>query len=99
MFSTDKTVLVFFETCVAIDQGKCGGIGYGCGSLAWERAHMSNDKYMYRRDNSWLYDDVGCRFLLLSLLELCFMGYMGKDKICSLPSQGDSCPKLHSWYL
>jgi hypothetical protein len=39
-----------------------------------------------------------CRFLLelcfTPLLELCFVGCMAKDKTCSPPSQGDSCPKL-----
>jgi hypothetical protein len=36
----------FFDACVAIDQGGCGGIGCGCGGLTWERAYMLNDKYM-----------------------------------------------------
>jgi hypothetical protein len=30
--------------------------------------------------------------LLIALMELCFMGYMKKDKTQSPPSQGDSCP-------
>jgi hypothetical protein len=50
---------MFFDACVAIDQGGCGGIGYGCGGLASERAYMSNDKYMCKRVNSWTCDDLG----------------------------------------
>jgi hypothetical protein len=44
---------MFFDAYAAIDQGGCGGIDYGCGGLAWEKAYMSNDKYMCRRENSW----------------------------------------------
>jgi hypothetical protein len=47
---------MLFDACVAIDQGGCGGTGYGYGDLAWERAYMSN--YMCRRDNSWPCDDI-----------------------------------------
>jgi hypothetical protein len=39
VFNSDKPVLVFFDVCMAIDQG-------GCGGLAWERAYMLKDKYM-----------------------------------------------------
>jgi hypothetical protein len=61
VFNPDKPVSMFFEACVAIDQGGCGGIGCGCGcvGLAWERAYMSNDKYMCKGDTSWPCNDVG----------------------------------------
>jgi hypothetical protein len=59
IFSPDKKVSMFFDACAAIDKGGCGGIGYGYGGLAWERAHTSNEKYMYRRDKSRPRDDVG----------------------------------------
>jgi hypothetical protein len=52
VFSPDKPVSMFFDTCAAIDQGGHGGIGCGYGGLAWERAYMSNDKYMWKKDNS-----------------------------------------------
>jgi hypothetical protein len=58
VFSSDKPVSLFFDACAAIDQGGCGGIGYGCGGLARERAYMSNDKYICRKDNSWPCDNV-----------------------------------------
>jgi hypothetical protein len=58
VFSPDKPMSVFFDTCVAIDQGGCGGVGCGCRDLAWERVYTSNDRYMCRRDNSWPCDDV-----------------------------------------
>jgi hypothetical protein len=48
-----------FDACTAIDTGGCGGKGCGCGDLAWERAYMSNDKYMCRGDSSWPCDDMG----------------------------------------
>jgi hypothetical protein len=38
VFSPDKPVSMLFDACMAIDQGGCGGRGYGCGNLAWERA-------------------------------------------------------------
>jgi hypothetical protein len=44
---------MFFDACAAIDQRGCGGTGCGCGGLAWERAYISNDKYMCWGDNSW----------------------------------------------
>jgi hypothetical protein len=48
VFNPDNPVSIFFDACAAIDKGGCGGIGCGCGGLAWERAYMSNDnKYMY----------------------------------------------------
>jgi hypothetical protein len=47
VFSPDKPVSVLFDACVAIDQGGCGGIGCGCGGLAWERACTYNDKYIH----------------------------------------------------
>jgi hypothetical protein len=59
VFSPDKPVLMFFDACVATDQGRCGGIGCGCGNLAWEIAYTSYDKYMCQGDNSWPCDDVG----------------------------------------
>jgi hypothetical protein len=59
VFIPDKPVSMFFDICAAIDQGGYGGIGCGCGGLAWKKAYMSNDKYMCRRDNSWSCDDVG----------------------------------------
>jgi hypothetical protein len=31
VFSPDKPVSMFFDTYATIDQGGCGGIGYGCG--------------------------------------------------------------------
>jgi hypothetical protein len=58
VFSPDKPVSMFFDACGAIDQGGYGGTGCGCGGLTWERAYMSNDNYMCRRDNSWVCDDV-----------------------------------------
>jgi hypothetical protein len=70
VFSPDKPVSMFFDACVAIDQGGYGGIGCGCGcgGLTWERAYPSNEKYTCTRDNSWSW---WCRFLLLlPLLEL-----------------------------
>jgi hypothetical protein len=45
-FNPNKPLSVFFYVCVAIDHGGYGGIGYGCGGLAWERACMLNDKYI-----------------------------------------------------
>jgi hypothetical protein len=59
VFSPDKQVSMLFDACAAIDQGGCGGIGCGCGGLAWERAYTSNDKYMCWGDNSWPHDNVG----------------------------------------
>jgi hypothetical protein len=50
---------MFFDACVAIDKGGYGGIGYGCGGLAWERAYTSSDKYMCQGDNSWPCDGMG----------------------------------------
>jgi hypothetical protein len=43
----------------AIDKGGCGGTGCGYGVPAWKRAYMFSEKHMYKRDNSWPYDDVG----------------------------------------
>jgi hypothetical protein len=54
VFNPDKPISVFFDACAVIDQGACGGIGCGCGSLARERAYTSNNS------NSWPYDDVVC---------------------------------------
>jgi hypothetical protein len=45
VFNPDKPVSVFFDACVAIDKGGCGGVGCDRGGLAWERAYMSKDKY------------------------------------------------------
>jgi hypothetical protein len=42
VFNPEKPVPVFFDVCVAIDQGGCGGIGWAI----WERTYMLNDKYM-----------------------------------------------------
>jgi hypothetical protein len=58
LFSPDKPESRFFDACAAIDKGGYGGIGYGCGVLAWERAYMSNDDYMCWGDNFWSCDDV-----------------------------------------
>jgi hypothetical protein len=59
VFSTVEPVSVFFDACAVIDQGSCGGIGCGCGGLTWERAYMSNVKYMCQGDDNWPYDNVG----------------------------------------
>jgi hypothetical protein len=58
VFGTDKPVSMFFDACAATDKGGCGGIGCGCGGLAWERAYTSNDKYMGWGDNYSPCDDV-----------------------------------------
>jgi hypothetical protein len=58
-FSPDKPVSMPFDACVAIDKGRCGDTGCGCGGRAWERACMSNGKCMCRGDNSRPCDDVG----------------------------------------
>jgi hypothetical protein len=59
VFSPDKPVSRLFDACGAIDKGVYGGVGCGCGGLAWERAYTSNAKYMCWGDNSWPCDDVG----------------------------------------
>jgi hypothetical protein len=59
VLSPEKSLSMFFESYVAIDQGGYGGIGYDCGVLNWERAYTSNEKYMCRRNSSWPCDDVG----------------------------------------
>jgi hypothetical protein len=64
VFSPDKPVSMLFDACVAIDKGGCGGTSCGCGGLAWERAYMSNEKYMCQGDNSWPCDDVGSYYCL-----------------------------------
>jgi hypothetical protein len=45
VFSPDEPVSLLFDECVAIDQGGCGGTGYRCGGLAWERAYTSNGEF------------------------------------------------------
>jgi hypothetical protein len=42
VFNPDKPLSLFFDTYVATDQGGFGGIGCGCGSLAWETVYTSN---------------------------------------------------------
>jgi hypothetical protein len=59
VFNPDKSVSMLFGACAPIDQGRYGGIGCGYGALAWESAYTSNDKHMYRGDNSWLCDAIG----------------------------------------
>jgi hypothetical protein len=66
-------VSMLFDSCAVIDKGGCGGTGCGCGGLVWERAYTSNDKCMCRETTL---GHMMCGFLLLSLLELCFMGHM-----------------------
>jgi hypothetical protein len=56
VFRLDKPVSVFFDACVVIDQGGCGGIGCDCGSL--DMSNKSNNKYMHWGDNSWPCDGV-----------------------------------------
>jgi hypothetical protein len=58
MFSPDKPVSMLFDACAAIDKGGHAGTSCGCGSLTWERAYTSNDKYMCWGDNSWPCDGV-----------------------------------------
>jgi hypothetical protein len=59
VFDSEKPVSVLIDVCAATDQGECGGMGYGYGGLAWERAYTSNNKYMCWEDSSWPCDDVG----------------------------------------
>jgi hypothetical protein len=59
VFNTDKPMSMLFDAGAAIDQGGYGGMGYACGDLTWERVYTFNEKYMYKRDNSWPRDDVG----------------------------------------
>jgi hypothetical protein len=59
LVSYNKPVSILFDACAAIDKGGYGGIGCGCGGLAWERAYTSDDKYICQGDNSGPCDDVG----------------------------------------
>jgi hypothetical protein len=83
---------MFFDACTAKGQGECGGIGCGSGGLTWERAYMSNYKYMCWGDNAC---SLMMWVLIIVFIGLCFMGHMAKGKIHSPPSQGNSCPWLH----
>jgi hypothetical protein len=76
-YSPDKSVSMFFDACVAIDHGGCGGTGCGSGGQAWERAYSANDKYMCRRDNSRPCDDV---VLIIALTGVVFHGPHGKEQ-------------------
>jgi hypothetical protein len=42
VFNPDKPVSMLFDACAAIDKGGCGGVGWGCVGLAWERAYPSS---------------------------------------------------------
>jgi hypothetical protein len=72
VFNPDKPVSIFFDACV----------GCGCGGLAWERAYMSNDKYMCQEDNYWLCDDVG----------FYYCPYWGCVSWATWQKTGDNCP-------
>jgi hypothetical protein len=43
---------MLFDTGAAIDKGRCGGRGCGCGGLMWEKAYTSNDVYVPGRQLS-----------------------------------------------
>jgi hypothetical protein len=58
VLTPDKPVSMLFDAYAAIDQGGWGGIGCGCGGLAWERAYTSTIMYMCQGDNSWPCDGV-----------------------------------------
>jgi hypothetical protein len=68
---------MFFDACVAIDQGECGGIGCGCGGLAWERAYKSNDTICPRETTL---GHVTMWFLIIAFIGVLFHGLHGKGQ-------------------
>jgi hypothetical protein len=89
VFSPDKAVSLFFDACVAIDKGGCGGTGCGCGRLAWERSlhdmvSVCAGETTLGHGMMWV--------LIIVLIGVALHGPHGRELSTQPPSQRESCP-------